>query len=118
MEGSTYRPSLKSIENTKANLRSRVRAHVGRQRRRCKLWEEQQSTTIPRSRKLGNRNALVISRSKESESKRMQEMVHPELLGAGRKDPFANYPLQAVSNEELELLDHCKSSPGIKLTVF
>jgi hypothetical protein len=119
MEDSTYSPSLKWIDNTKANLRSRVTAHVRRERRRRKSWEEdQQSMTILRSGELGNQNALVLSGSKESERRRMQEMVYPEFLGAGRKDPFANYPLQPVSNEDLKLLDYCKPSPGIKLTVF
>jgi hypothetical protein len=32
------------------------------------------------------------------------------LLGAGRVDPFATYPVQLKSNKHLDLVDHCKFS--------
>jgi hypothetical protein len=108
MNGVTYRPFLKWINNAQADSSSRVRAHVTRERRRRKSWEEEQSMRILRSRRRRNKNALVSSRSEELETIRVLRTAYPELLGAGRKDPFAKYPLQAISNEYLELLDHCK----------
>jgi hypothetical protein len=108
MSDVTYRPFLQWINNAQADSSSRVRAHVARERRHRKSWEEEQSMRILRSRRRGNKNALVSSRSEELERIRVLRTVHPELLGAGRKDPFASYPLQSISNEDLELLDHCK----------
>ncbi|KAH8800429.1 hypothetical protein F5884DRAFT_810319 [Xylogone sp. PMI_703] len=102
----TYNPSLEWVESSEPGWRSRARAHVVAERRRRKSWEEEQSMAMLLSRRVRNRSNLAMSKSKQSTWDSMQEIVRPELLGAGRKDPFAKYPLAAPSDEELELLDY------------
>ena len=108
MKEITYSPALEWIDCSDLESRSRINAHVARERRYRKSFEDEQSMRLIRSRKLGNQGILVSSVSKWQTQECMLGTVHPELLGAGRRDPFANYPLENLSKVELELLDHCK----------
>ena len=108
MKEITYRPTLEWIDCSDLESRSRINGHVVRERRYRKTFEEEQSMRLIRSRKLRDQGILVSSISKGQTQECMLGTVHPELLGAGRSDPFANYPLESLSRVELELLDHCK----------
>jgi hypothetical protein len=55
----------------------------------------------------GSKKATIIVPAR----KRILGPRRLEFLGAGRRDPFANYPLHAITKQDLELLDHCKPSP-------
>ena len=61
------------------------------------------------------RNRVLAPRHTESVtgSEVMQPDLIPSpasLLGAGRVDLFANYPIRWQSDEHLELIDHCKAA--------
>jgi hypothetical protein len=47
----------------------------------------------------------------EPKRHRSDELLSPvSVLGAGRVDPFATYPVRLKSNKHLDLVDHCKFS--------
>jgi hypothetical protein len=107
MEPQNYTPDLVWLDQSEINSRSRVRAHVVRERRRRVSWQEKQVMKNLQKRLQG---CKVISADATSDALDEQHTVaagYPELLGGGRRDPFAIYPVESTP-DMLELLDHCE----------
>lgn len=107
MESQNYTPHFVWIDGSEINSVSRVRAHVVRERRRRISWEEEQIMNHLRERSQGCKAVLANATSGPLDRPHRHGLGNPELLGSGRRDPFANYPIEASSNM-LELIDHCE----------
>lgn len=116
------------ITSNDEESRRRAKSHVSREVRRHKVFQARQV----RDKHLGRRRALVPTATKPKPEPRNKAEEPPSalvpwpgpvsLLGAGRVDPFALYPIHSTSSEHLQLVDHCESArrPPVRtsLTLF
>lgn len=106
------------ITSTDSDSRRRAKSHASREVQRRKA---SQSARRDRARQLATKPVLVAAPAKSLQLGGLELVPSPKsILGAGRVDPFANYPVRLKSDEQLELADHCKHSiscPASKLFV-
>jgi hypothetical protein len=103
----SYTPDLMWIDQSETGTQSNARAHVVRERRRRASWDEKK---VMESLQKRSQNERIISPDAPSDATDKQfnlALGYSEVLGGGRRDPFATYPVELTVNM-LELLDHCK----------
>lgn len=105
MDTQSFTPDLMWVDQSESGSQSHVRAHIVRERRRRASWEEKKIMERLQRRSQNGRN---ISPNAPSETINKQNNLtagYSELLGGGRRDPFATYPVESTIST-LELLDY------------
>jgi len=99
------------IDGTDNESRRQAKAHTSRDAKRRKAALAQRAS----DRKTGRRRPISLAPAtmrQGSELARSTAQVLPPSpaspLGAGRVDPFAQYPVRFENNELGELVDHCE----------
>jgi hypothetical protein len=103
MDPQSFMPDLMWVDQAETGSQSHVRAHIVRERRRRASWEEKKIMENLQKRSKNGRAISPDGRGKH----RDLAAGYSELLGGGRRDPFATYPVESTI-DKLELLDHCK----------
>jgi hypothetical protein len=100
------------ITATDTESRRRAKAHTSREVKRRKAVLTQKN----REKKSGIRKPLLPATIRSRQSLEIAQLAKRTLvpdptspLGAGRVDPFAQYPAALEKNELRELVDHCES---------
>jgi hypothetical protein len=100
------------ITATDTESRRRAKAHTSREVKRRKAV----LTRRTREKKPGIRKPLLPATVRSRQSLEVAQLARRALvpdpaspLGAGRVDPFAQYPVVLEKNELRELVDHCRS---------
>lgn len=102
-----YTPELEWIDQSDINSRSRVRAHVVRERTRRVSWQEQEIMNNLRKRFRGRVLPSTNASSGVLDEHYAFATSSPEYLGGGRDNPFAQYLIESTP-DMLALLDHCE----------
>jgi hypothetical protein len=102
-----YTPELEWIDQSDINSRSRVRAHVVRERTRRVSWQEQEIMNNLRKRFRGRVLPSTNASSGVLDEHYAFAASSPEYLGGGRGNPFAQYLIESTT-DMLTLLDHCE----------
>src|SRR3954451_5353445 len=91
------------ISSHDKDSRRRIKSHTSSENKRRKTTAR---VRIAQLKDPSNRRILIPAIPKPDPASQIPSPVSP--LGAGRVDPFANYPIALKSNEHLDLVDHCK----------
>ena len=90
------------ITSSSPESRRRAKSHISNEIKRRK------ATASARVTRLKNSRTLAPAPSKSAQA--TDQIPSPvSILGAGRVDPFANYPVCLKADEHLDLVDHCTS---------
>src|SRR5260370_20388984 len=88
------------ITSTDSDSRRRAKSHASREVQRRNA---SQSAQRDRARHLATKPVLLAAPAKPLQLGSLELVPSPKsILGAGRVDPFANYPVRLKSDEQLE----------------
>ena len=96
------------IDTNDSKARWRVKSHARRQVKLRKASRQSQENTCGKPRTLAPATRVPVTDLVPL----LQDQSPFTLLGAGRVDPFANYPVK-ILNQDHKLADHCEYEPGL-----